>query len=202
LLAYRYWLVVSPPPYPSPRVFKLGSTGIAQVSLSFVWERKVEAACWDHGTPTPGGPVDQYLLDPQLWKDHQCGVYALKDPREVFRAARASKGVVGSIQLYGVVLEGELGYRANKALVESIFYTPWTCSFCDKDREALYVVFFYSYVVGEEVGLVRPVCERHLQIYQRKGTFHDWATLEEVYNSLGNYYGVPVLHYVGSGVDS
>lgn len=60
--------------------------------------------------------------------DHPCGIYAVKDPAQLAPAFLSRQGrpdvVVGEVALFGLVVEHELGYRAERAQILRLIAPP------------------------------------------------------------------------------
>lgn len=55
---------------------------------------------------------------------HTCGIYAVKDPRDMFRVVRpwvTDEVVVGRVALSGMVIEHDIGYRAEHAQIVELY---------------------------------------------------------------------------------
>src|SRR5690606_23297059 len=56
--------------------------------------------------------------------DHVCGIYAVKDPRQLHvfnRPAARDRLVFGRVELSGLIVEHEVGYRAQHARIIELF---------------------------------------------------------------------------------
>ena len=111
-LGYRRWVV-------RPSSVVGGSSGepvLGSAIVDHLWlEPEVVARCWpgrrsrfDPLTPTTH-------TAPSL--DCRCGIYALRDPRGVDWPLDAALCVEGAVELSGTVLEGERGFRAQRARI-------------------------------------------------------------------------------------
>ena len=111
-LGYRRWVV-------RPSSVVGGSVGepvLGSAIVDHLWlEPEVAARCW---------PGRRSRFDPLTPNTHtapsldcRCGIYALRDPAGVDWPLDAALCVEGAVELFGTVLEGERGFRAQRARI-------------------------------------------------------------------------------------
>jgi len=189
-----------------------------------LWEEEMEAVCI-----TRLGPVADHLEDDLLRSKSKnfvipglppfvvtcmCGIYGFKRVQSVLEEP-TKKRVIGVIDLFGTVLETEMGYRATNAMVNSIIEHDWVCTglvpvpyhgfwpsveLCG--AEAYYAVPWYLrdrivYPGLKNVEVLNEYPREFLFLCQNCVDMYDLrqvATSKRVvYGSLSKYYGVPVI---------
>lgn len=86
---------------------------------SWNWEGGCLHGVWD------AWPTEEYRAkcgdceDVPRW-NHSCGIYAVKDPRNIYRFHRGTE-VVGRVEMWGSVIEHEHGYRAERARITDLW---------------------------------------------------------------------------------
>ncbi len=155
-LGYRRWVV-------RPSSVVGGSTGepvLGSAIVDHLWlEQEVVARCWpgrrsrfDPLTPTTH-------TAPSL--DCRCGIYALRDPGGVDWPLDAGLCVEGAVELSGTVLEGERGFRAQRARIVGPLEVRTACEHGLKRRAVRELC-----PSPPKVGVIRSdryalACERH-----------------------------------------
>jgi len=149
---------------------------------------------WEPGVPIhatcSGSHTREYMIyNPELAKFHRspepgctCGIHAMKGPERLRHANRAA-GVVGTIAMWGRVIEHTKGYRAEFAYPARL---RLVCSWCLWSAALPGVP---ARVLDREGDLI-PVCERHAEQPSAVG-----ASLEvrPVENAMLDAYRVELL---------
>lgn len=149
---------------------------------------------WDPGVPihatcTAAHTREYMIYNPELAKFHRspepgctCGIHAMKDPRRLRRASR-SAGVVGTIAMWGRVIEHTKGWRAEFAYPARL---RLVCSWCLWRGELPGV----PARVLDRGGELIPVCDRHADQPSAAGTALEVHAVE---NEMLDTYAVELL---------
>jgi hypothetical protein len=116
-----------------------------------------------------------------------CGLHATRDPDVLHRARNPS--VVGTVALWGRVVEHELGYRAEFAYPQRLMLVCHLCFWLwGPNRSAA------REVVRLRGGRLVPLCDEHLQLSRRYGyPSRRFAGANEVEVALLSTYAVDLL---------
>ena len=116
-----------------------------------------------------------------------CGLHATRDPGVLHRARNPA--VVGTVALWGRVVEHELGYRGQFAYPQRLMLVCYLC----------FWQWGPSRSTAEEVvrlrgGRLVPLCEEHVQLSRRYGyPSRRFARANEVEGALLSTYAVDLL---------
>ena len=162
-----------------------GALRIAPTTPRSDWEPSVPI----HATCSGSHTREYMIYNPELAEFHRspepgctCGIHAMKDPARLRRASRAA-GVVGTIAMWGRVIEHTKGYRAEFAYPARL---RLVCSWCLWRAELPGVPEH----VLDRGGDLLPVCERHAEQPGAVGTSLEVMVVE---NAMLDAYGVELL---------
>jgi hypothetical protein len=117
---------------------------------------------WPTGAPASAGCIrDRAHRIPQL--DCTCGLHAMHDP-DLLRRTR-DPAVLGSVALWGRVIEHALGFRAELGYPQRLRLVCYLC-FCLWGTRA---PSGCAVVVRHRGGRMVPLCEPHLELSWRYG---------------------------------
>jgi len=107
-----------------------------------------------------------YHIDPKVPdKNCTCGTYAYKEP-SLYDCDNGYLGIIGTVTLWGKIIEHELGYRAENVQIDSLFYP-------------------YHW----DENLTINASDRTIHLGNEKET-----TRDEIVTRLKNYYNVPIIN--------
>jgi hypothetical protein len=109
----------------------------------------IREACFGKDAATPAPHVSP--------GEDMCGVYAALRPDQLHREAKvvtAATAVIGSVSMWGTVVEHAWGYRAELAYPGSLRSTCAGCPYFYRDAEP-------ELVTRLEGGRLAPVCDEH-----------------------------------------
>jgi hypothetical protein len=144
-----------------------------------------------HATCTAGDERLYMILNPELVEFHRspepgctCGVHAMKDPRRL-RRSRPGKnaGVIGTVSMWGRVVEHTKGWRAEYAYPARL---RLICVWCLWDG----ALPGLAEHVLDRGGDLLPVCEAHTA---RPTAVGDVLEAEPIRNEMLDTYGVELL---------
>ncbi|HET9724943.1 MAG TPA: hypothetical protein VFR44_14035 [Actinomycetota bacterium] len=142
-----------------------------------------------HATCSAAHTREYMVYNPELAKFHRspepgctCGIHALKDPHRLRRANR-SAGVIGTIAMWGRVIEHTKGWRAEFAYPARL---RLACAWCLWHGELPGV----PERVLDRGGDLVPVCERHADQPSAAGTP---LPVRSVENEMLDTYAVELL---------
>lgn len=151
---------------------------------------------WEPGVPIhatcSGAHTREYMIyNPELAEFHRspepgctCGIHAMKDPRRL-RRSRPGKtaGVIGTVAMWGRVIEHTKGWRAEFAYPARL---RLVCVWCLWDARLPGV----PDRVFDRDGALLPACEDHAREPKAVGTRLDVRSTE---NAMLDAYGVELL---------
>lgn len=111
-------------------------------------------------------------------RDCGCGLHAAKDPRLLPTVRDGPVSVVGTVGLWGRVIEHEHGYRAALAYPLAL---RLVCSRCGRARDASRMVVGRARRAGD---LLAAACRRHLR-RPRRGALPGHAVLLDLLSAYG-----------------
>jgi len=166
---------------------ELGAIRIAPTTPRPDWEPSVPI----HATCSGSHTREYMVYNPELVKFHRspepgctCGIHAMKDPRRL-RRSRPGKtaGVIGTVAMWGRVIEHTKGWRAEFAYPARL---RLICVWCLWDGALPGV----PARVLDRGGDLLPVCERHAEQPSAVGTSLEVMVVE---NAMLDAYGVELL---------
>jgi hypothetical protein len=104
-------------------------------------EHRQVTALWQQGIVWPSGQRLQAICttgprlaghdDPAPCRHHTCGIYAWKQPDDVYVSTRST--IIGEVNLWGRIIECRRGYRAQYAYPRRLYaageYVEWLASY-------------------------------------------------------------------------
>jgi hypothetical protein len=86
----------------------------------WAWTGKILKGSFEHHWPTASMEADCVVCDEPPGWDCPCGIYAMKDLRDV-PSPRPGSAIIGKVALSGLVVEHEDGYRASHARITELW---------------------------------------------------------------------------------
>lgn len=121
------------------------------------------------------------------------GFYAMKKPDDLLEGYYPNVGdIPGEIAPYGVVVEGEKGFRAQKAEITQLMSGGEICDICRKDQASNILTYYQS---GSKTPAVFacPSCTRRISKVAPKSKRLEGISLDELLDKLADYYQVDVM---------
>jgi hypothetical protein len=142
---------------------------LASVSYNYIW------VPGDNVAVCSEGKLEEHLRH----ADHSCGFYALK------KFTRAPVHIVpGSTVMWGIVIEGEEGYRSQYAAVDAVA-TP-LCGFGDQ---------LATIAVGDAGHIYDYLCDKHSVVAERDPSMPFIYDIAHVMKKLATLYDCPWVEY-------
>lgn len=119
-----------------------------------------------------------HTINHKIDKHCSCGIYGYWEPAW----SQVQGEIRGSIKIWGTVIPGEYGFRAEKAQIQSLFW-PY-CSFCAKSKRDVLATWKRRYSDSAWC------CDEHKKNMVNLG---EWHEAEEIFKILGDKYEVEIV---------
>jgi hypothetical protein len=176
--------------YEQPRLVSPSYSG-------YVWVPGENVSDWPgakeqyRGQGTKRSPAEQ-IPEEEAFKQSSHGFYSRKRLEDLIREGYFSPGqaerIAGEIVPYGKVLEGESGYRSEKAEISGLFEDPTVrCEICRRNPVEAIVELegITAHVCNECYKKIKKASSRSQELKERSW----WA----IKHALASYYDVPLM---------